>query len=133
MSGISNALEELLLGYTLCGSGFTPATTLYICLATSITSDGGSVTEVTTNVGYARQPVTFQAPSNPAGTCVSSIDAAFGPATANWGSVTYLTLVNSNVIGSGIHYFWGLLDVARNVQTGDSLTIAASALAVSLA
>lgn len=133
MSGISNYLEARLLGVTLCGSSFTAPATIYICLATSITSDGHSLTEVTTNVGYSRQPVTFQAPTNPGGTCASSINAAFGPATSGWGTVYWVCLVDSVTHSTGNPLYYGLLDTSRTVLTGDSITIPSSTLLVALA
>lgn len=123
MSGFSNFLEEKVLGFTFCRTPWTIAATYYVSLATSITSDGGSVTEVTTNVAYARQPVWWTAPSNPGGTTTSSPTVTFGPATTPWPiTVSWVSIVDSLTIGAGNVYAYGLLDVARTVVTNDSLS-----------
>ena len=123
MSGFSNFLEEKVLGYTFCRSSFTIPATFYVALCTSITSDGDSATEVTTNVGYAHQPVWWTAPVNPGGTITSSPTVTFGAATTPWPiSVTWVAIVDSVTIGSRNVWAYGLLDVARTVSTNDSLS-----------
>ena len=98
-------------------------TTLWVALSTSITSDGGSTTEVSTSRGYARAPWYGGAPVGPIDYYVpNSITLSYGAATSLWGTVTYVSIVDTSTIGSGNTHYWGLLDVARNVLSGDSIT-----------
>lgn len=126
----SNYLESKLLGVSILGSSYTAPPTIWVALATSVTSDGDSITEVTTNTGYVRQLITFDAPSG--GTCASSGVVSFPTATTPWGTVAHVTLMDSSTIGAGNCLYHSALDTSRSVTTNDTVSFADAALTVTL-
>lgn len=135
MANFSNYLERALLGVSLCGSSFTAPSTVYISLATSLNSDGDSYTEVTTNIGYARKPALFVAPtSGPAWRTYLASNVTFDAATSPWGTVTHVAIYDSATIGAGNMLYWGALSSSRAVQTNDvvELALGSSGLTVEL-
>lgn len=65
----SDYLENAILNHTLRNTPYTPPATIYVGLFISAPTDSAPGTEVTGN-GYARQAVTFGAPSG--GSCSNS-------------------------------------------------------------
>lgn len=76
--------------------------------------------------GYARQSVTWSAPTAGAGSNSGTI--TFGPASADWANATQAALVDL-VSGTptNIYAYW-TLDVPKDAASGDSITIANGAL-----
>ena len=133
MSGVGAYLEPKILGVTLCNSSYTMPSTLWVALCTSVTSDGLSLSEVSTGRGYSRAPWVGGEPVGPISYYVpNSITLSYGPATSLWGTVAYATLVDTSTIGSGNCHYWGALDSSRNVLSGDSLSFAVGSLTVTL-
>lgn len=94
----------------------------------SPTSVSGS--EMTTGIGYTRQQVAFAAATN--GTCSNTAALTFGTintAVSISGIQVWDTVLTLN---SGNMLWYGLLSVARTLQSGDSLVIAAGALVTTL-
>lgn len=134
---LSNFLETSLLGHTFLGSVFTPVDTLYLSLATSIASDGDFFTEVTTNIGYARQPLTRAAvltgiTSVPQHTIANSQDISFPTATATWGNVVGVGIHDIDTIGAGNLYFWGLVSVPRQINSGGEIVVPAGDMKIKM-
>ena len=133
MANFAAYLEQALLGATLLGSTYTSPATVYVSLATTIASDGDFFTEVTTNVGYARQPVQFSEPtSGPNYTCVNSADVTFSAATSVWGTVVAFGIYDSATIGGGNQLYWGTLGTSQAIATGSTVQILAGNLTVRL-
>ena len=63
MAEMSNYLENALINVTLRATGYTAPTTVYVALYTSDPTDADTGTECS-GTSYARQAVTFGAPSN---------------------------------------------------------------------
>lgn len=134
-TAFSDWLEQGLLGHTLLGSSLTAPSSLWLSLATSVTSDGGSVTEVTTNIGYSRQLLTgkLSAPtSGPNWSCVTSETITWSAATSAWGTVSYCTVVDTATIGAGNVWYWGAVDTPRAVATGDVIQFSAGGFYIRL-
>ncbi len=127
MTAFSNYLEAKLLGCTLLGSAFTVPTTVYVGLATALSSDGDSITEVNTG-SYARRPVTFGAPAS--GSVANSGNITFPQATVAWGNVTHVIIYDA--LSSGNPLYWSALDVARPVNVSDTLVLPSGALNINL-
>lgn len=70
----SDYLENAILNHTLRNTPYTPPVVVYVGLFISTPADSAPGTEVTGN-GYARQPVTFGAPSG--GSCSNSAEVTF--------------------------------------------------------
>lgn len=101
----------------------------HLALYTAAPGETGGGTEIGAGVGYARQAVAFDAPSNGAGS--NTALETFGPCTTtNWGSVTHAALGDtaSGAFTTGLYY--GALTTARTVNVDDSLEFAAGAIDV---
>lgn len=133
-SGEANTLGAGKAIDAMTGRATQSARTMYVGLATVAVTDAdtlSTITEVST-AGYARQAVTFGAPSGDPQVSANSAPVSFGPFTADPPSVGYgfLTSAASGTSGE-IVYRWAF-DVAKDVGIGDSLQIPTGALTISL-
>lgn len=124
---MSDYLEEKLLNASLRNTAYTPPTTVYVALYKSDPSDDNTGTEVTGG-DYARQTVTFSAPSS--GAVASSNDVTFPTATADWGTATHFGLLDTTTAGNLL--FSGSLTTPRTINSGDQFTFLAGQITVSL-
>ncbi|MCJ2530747.1 MAG: hypothetical protein LN413_00295 [Candidatus Thermoplasmatota archaeon] len=96
-------LEDALINGVLRNSAYTPAVTVYAALFTVMPAEDGTGTEVSGN-GYARQAVTFAAPT-PAGETENSSDVTFGPATpAGWGTIVGWGIFDASTAGNMLYH-----------------------------
>ncbi len=128
MSQMSNYLETALINGTLRATNFTAPTTIYVALYTSDPTDADTGTEVSGG-SYARQTVTFGAPSN--GVSTNSGAVTFPTASGLWGTVTHVGLRDASTSGNLLYY--APLTASKSIDTGDIFTIAAGNLSVTLA
>lgn len=139
MSAASNFLENKVLDHVL-GKGarnFTSPPDLYVALfkdtgtGTLANLEIGTLSDEisTSGTGYGRQAVSFNAASS--GTAVSSATLTWSVATASWGTVTALAVVDASTAGNVL--FYGNLTVAKTIDSGDSFQIQANNLSISLA
>lgn len=128
MSAISNYLENALINAVLRNTAYTSPTTVYVALYTSDPTDADTGTEVSGG-GYARQAVTFAAPSD--GATSNTADITFPEATASWGTVTHVGIRDAATAGNLL--FHAALTVSKAIAAGDQLIIKAGDLDVSLA
>lgn len=126
MAALSDYLEAALLNEVLRNVGYTPPATVYLALFTSATTDAGGGTEVTGG-SYARQAVTFSAPSGGATENSGAITFTNLPAAA----ITHAALMDALTAGNML--FHGALNTPRTVGAGDSLTFAVGDIDASLA
>lgn len=127
MSEISNYLENALINATLRNTAYTSPTTVYVALYTTDPTDADTGTEVSGNA-YARQSVTFSAPSN--GATSNSAAVEFPQATGSWGTVAYIGLRDASSGGNLLYHT--PLDASKTIATGDVFRIAASSLTVTI-
>lgn len=127
MSEISTYLENALINATLRNTTYTSVATVYVSLWTSDPTDAGSGTEVSGG-SYARQAVTFGAPSS--GVSTNSGDVTFPTATGTWGTVGWIGI--NDALTSGNLLYHTPLDVAKEITTGDVFKIATGNLSVEL-
>ncbi len=113
-------LEAAILNHTLRNIAYTPPATIYMGLFTSATSDAGGGTEVAGN-GYARQVVTFGAPS---GGSVSNTNTVTFPAgsPAGYGTITHAGYFDALAGGNMLRH--SLLLTPRTFNAGDAPTFA---------
>jgi hypothetical protein len=128
MSEMSNYLENALINVTLRATSYTAPTTVYVALYTTDPTDADAGTEVTGG-SYARQAVTFAAPSN--GVSTNSADVTFPTATASFGTVTHIGLRDALTAGNLLYHT--PLDVSKTIATGDIFKITTGNLSVTLA
>ena len=127
MAEISNYLEDALINATLRNTTFTSPATVYVGLYTTNPTDANTGTEVSGG-SYARQSVTFAAPSN--GLSASNADVTFPQATANWGTVGWIGILDASTSGNLLYHT--ALDAAKTIETGDIFKIASTNLTVQL-
>jgi hypothetical protein len=128
MSEMSNYLEAALINATLRNTSYTTPTTVYLGLYTSDPTDADTGTEVTGN-GYARQSITFGAPSD--GVSTNSAAIEFPQATGSWGTVAYIGIRDASTSGNLL--FHTALDASKAIATGDVFRIAIGSLSVAFA
>jgi hypothetical protein len=125
---MSDYLENALLNAVLRNTPYTSPSQVYVALFTSDPTDAGTGTEVSGG-GYARQSVTFNAPSN--GQVTNAVDILFPVATASWGTVTHIGIYDAQTGGNLL--FHGALTTSKTISANDQLKIAAGDLSISLA
>lgn len=127
MAEMSNYLENALINATLRNTSYTSPATVYVALYTTDPTDADTGTEVSGN-GYARQSVTFGAPSNGASTNSGAVE--FPQATGSWGTVAYIGLRDASSGGNLLYH--SPLDASKTIATGDVFRISAGNLSVTL-
>jgi hypothetical protein len=128
MAEMSNYLENALINATLRNTSYTSPTTVYLALYTNDPTDADTGTEVTGNA-YARQAITFGAPSNGVTTNTAAIE--FPQATGSWGTVTHIAI--RDALTSGNMLYHSPLDASKTIATGDVFRVAIGSLSVTLA
>lgn len=127
MAEFSNYLEDKLLDHVLRNVSYTSPTTVYVGLFTSDPTDAGSGTEVSGG-SYARQSLSVSAASG--GIVTSSADVTFPQATANWGTISHIGLLDA--VTSGNLLMHTPLTTSKLIENGDILKISSGNLSVTL-
>jgi hypothetical protein len=128
MAEMSNYLENALINATLRNTSFTSPSVVYLGLYTSDPTDADTGTEVTGG-SYARQAITFGAPSN--GVSTNSAAIEFPQATGNWGTIGWVGI--EDALSGGNLLYHTALDASKTISTGDIFRIAIGSLSVTLA
>ena len=128
MSEMSNYLENALINATLRNPSYTSPTTVYLALYTSDPTDADTGTEVSGG-SYARQAITFGAPSN--GVSTNSAAIEFPQAGGSWGTVSYVGIRDASTAGNLL--FHTALDASKTIATGDVFRVAIGSLSVAFA
>lgn len=128
MAEMSNYLENALINATLRNTSYTSPTTIYVALYTSDPTDANTGTEVSGG-SYVRTSVTFGAPSN--GASLSNADCTFPQATASWGTIGWIGLMDASTSGNLLYHT--ALDTSKTIDSGDIFKIASGSLSVTLA
>jgi hypothetical protein len=128
MTAFSNYAENLVLNWAFTNGAATRPTAWHVALHTADPTEVGNVGELSGN-GYARQSTTFNTSSSGLVDNVGTL--TFGPNTAvNWGTVSHVSVWDSSTSGNCLAK--GTLSSSVVINVGDSLTIAAGALDISL-
>jgi hypothetical protein len=128
MSEMSNYLENALINVTLRATAYTAPTTVYVALYTTDPTDADTGTECS-GTSYARQSVTFGAPSN--GVSTNSATVEFPQAGGAWGTITHIGLRDASTAGNLLYHT--PLDTSKTIATGDVFRISTGSLSVTLA
>jgi hypothetical protein len=128
MAEMSNYLENALINATLRNTSYTSPATVYVGLYTSDPTDADTGTEVSGG-SYARQAVTFGAPSDGVSTNTAAIE--FPQATGTWGTVGWIGIEDASTGGNLLYHT--ALDASKTIATGDIFKIAIGNLSVTLA
>jgi hypothetical protein len=131
MAAISDYLEEAWLN-TLRGTDYTAPTDVYLALFTTAPTDAVAGTEVSGGA-YARQAVTFGAPtqeSGSVGTIKNSVEVVFPAATASWGSIGWVALFDAATNGNMLWH--GAVTTAKTVDIDDQVRFQVDELIITL-
>lgn len=130
MSAASDYLEDAVLDHVLGNTTYTPAGTLYLGLWTA--DDGlesGTLTSEVSGGSYARQSITFDAAAS--GSADSAATVTFPAATANWGTITHVAIMDASTAGNVL--FHGAVTTSKTIESGDTFQVSAGNLTISLA
>lgn len=130
MGAASNYLETKILQHVLTATTYAQPSR-YLALFTADPGEAGAFTnEISTSgTAYARQAATFTVSGDTAST---NATVTFPTATANWGTITHVAVVDSDVEGSGNVLFYGAVTTSKTIETGDTFQISSGNLTVSL-
>jgi hypothetical protein len=128
MAEMSNFLENALINATLRNTSYTSPSVVYLALYTTDPTDANTGTEVS-GAAYARQSITFGAPSN--GVSTNSAAIEFAAAGGSWGTVTHIGIRDALTAGNLLYH--SPLDASKTISTGDIFRIAIGSLSVTLA
>lgn len=128
MDAKSDYLEDNLLNHVLRNTSFTSPTTVYVALFTVAPGDDGTGGTEVSGFAYARQTVTFGAPSS--GTVANSGAVTFPQASGGaWGTILAMGIYDAVTTGNLLYY--GNLATSKVVGDGDQISFANGALTVS--
>ena len=128
MAEISNYLENALVNATLRNTTYTSPATVHLALYTSDPTDADTGTECS-GTSYARQAITFGAPSN--GVTTNSAAIEFPQAGGAWGTITHIGIRDASTAGNLLYHT--PLDASKTIATGDVFRVAIGSLSVTLA
>jgi len=122
----SNHLETEILDHVFGGNAYTAPATLYLALFTTDNTDTGGGTEVSGGA-YARQSVAFTVSGN---TASNTADVEFPTATANYGTVVAVAVMDASTGGNQLAYAG--LSSDKTIETGDVFRVPAGDLDITL-
>ena len=132
MSSASNYLELKILDHVLRNDAYTQPTGLWVALFTGDPGEAGSYADEVSGTGtaYSRQAIAFNAAASGASANTSTV--TFPTATANWGTIAHIAIVDSATTGAGEVLFYGPVSTAKVIETDDTFQITAGNLTISL-
>lgn len=120
---MTSYLEKKLLDHTLGLAAYIMPTNVYASLHTVSPGQAGSFTNevTTTSSGYLRQAITskMNATDNVTGISSNNANVLYGPATTDWGTITYIAI--SDAVSGGNMLMYGALSVAQTTPIGQSV------------
>jgi hypothetical protein len=137
MTAASNYLENRVLDHVLKNTAFSQPSNLFLALFnntstnTSANLEAGTLTDETSTSGtaYGRKAIAFSAASG--GSSASSATVTFDAATASWGTITHVAVMDASTGGNVL--FWGAVTTAKTIDTGDTFQVTSGNLTISLA
>jgi hypothetical protein len=95
---------------------------LYLSLHTGDPTESGSHANEVSGGGYARQPLAgVMGAADPTGFSVNTTLISFGPATDDWGTITYLAI--EDAVSGGNMIIPGVPSTPRTIASGQPLQI----------
>ena len=128
MSAMSNYLETKVLDYVLRDQADWAPTAVYLALHTADPTDAGSGAECSGG-SYARQAITFNAAHATNGTIDNSSDEEF----TNMPGCTVTHIGVWDHASAGNLLFYGAVSASKTVTAGDTISLAAGSLDITLA
>ena len=132
MAGMTSYLQKALLDAFLNITPFTMPAALYMSLHTADPGETGShLNEVSTSsTGYARQTLATKmgATDSVSGISLNTATITAGPATADWGTVSYIGIEDASSAGN--QCINGAPTTAKTVTTGIPFQLVPSQLSI---
>ena len=130
MSAASDYLENKLLDHVLGGTTYTQPANIYLGLYTADTGLEANTPSAEVSGGsYAREAVTFAAASS--GSAATNATVTFTTATANWGTITHVAVMDASTAGNVL--FYGAVTTSKTIESGDTFQVSSGNLTISLA
>ncbi len=126
MAAKTDYLANALLSHVLRNIPFTSPSAVFVALYTVAPTASTAGTEVSGG-SYARQPITFSAPST--GDTANPALITFPTASAPWGTVVAVGVVDA--LTSGNILYFGPMVTPKTVGTNDVFTLPISAVSTS--
>jgi hypothetical protein len=127
----SDYLENKLLDHVLGNTTFTQPADVYLALFTAVTGleTNNPTSEVTSSgTDYARQTVTFAAAVD--GTAETDATVTFPVATATYGTVTHVAIMDAATAGNVL--FYGALNSSKLIEENDQFVVTAGNLTITM-
>lgn len=129
MAELSTYMEDRIVNF-MRNVAITGQAAVYVALFTA--DDGleaGTITSEVSGGSYARQLAGLSASSD--GVSANAADITFPTATASWGTITHVALIDALTAGNVIMH--SALDASKTVNDGDTFKINAGDLDVTVA
>lgn len=127
MTAFSTYLENGLLDHVLRNTALTSPTAVYVALFDdTATPSELEASTITNEVAVTRQAATFSAPAGGATENADTISFTNMPAV----TVSYVAVMDADTVGNVL--FHGALTTARTLTSGDTFTIAAGDLDITV-
>ena len=130
MAKLSDYMEDRIINF-MRNVAITGEAAVYVALFTA--DDGleaGTITSEVSGGAYARQLAGLATPGTP-GVSENAADITFPAATAAWGTVVYVALMDAATAGNVIMH--GTVDTPKVVGSGDTFKINAGELDTTIA
>jgi hypothetical protein len=102
---------------------------LYLALLTADPTEAGLLTSEVSGGAYARQPLSgVMGAADSSGVSVNTTGINYGPATTDWGTVTFFGIMDSATPGAGNMIVPGVPATPRTITVGQPLQIPAGRL-----
>lgn len=124
---LTNAFETTTLQWLLTTDTVTRPTTWYIALFTSDPTETGSAGTEVSGGSYARVSATFSVTGD---TASNTAGIEFAAATANWGTITHIGIMDASTAGNMIIH--AALTASKTIADGDVFRVPAGDLDVTL-
>lgn len=132
MASMTSYLQKKLLDDLLGIAPYTPPATLYLSLHTASPGESGSHANEISTIGtaYARIPITpFMGATDPSsGVSLNTTLLIAGPATLDWGTVTYIGIEDALTAGNML--LWGAPTTAKTVTVGEGFQLVPAQLQI---
>lgn len=120
MTAMTDYLETALLNHVLRNTAYTPPTTVYLALYTAAPTDVAATGTEVVGGSYARQPITFGAPTGGAGTTTNSASITF----TNMPACTVVAVGITDASTAGNLLLRQTLGTSKTYLAGENITIA---------
>lgn len=119
MAELSTYMEDRIVNF-MRNVAITGEAAVYVALFTSDAGlEGGVITSEVSGGSYARELAGLSASSD--GVSANAADITFTTATASWGTVTHVALMDAITAGNVIMH--SILDASKTVGSGDTFKI----------